>query len=761
MKTLAAQPPPRPSPTEWGRVLRGDRSQTLPHPVGEGRGGGRVAWSAVLLALLVALLPARAWAQTLTLWHAYRDDERAALEHVVDDYRRAHPGVTIDVLAVPFDAYASKLESAIPHGHGPDVFIDAHERLASYVSRGLVAPVASAEAASLTPRFDAASVRAFTLRGALYGLPLSIKCAALYVNPSLTGGAIPATLEAIEALRAQLPEGTFPLVYEAQNAYLHAPLAHAYGSALLDDQGHYAFVGSAAERSVERVRRMLRDRVIPQEASGALVSQLFLEGHAATAISGPWLAAELGDRVRYVVAPLPTVTSAGGRPMEPYATVEGAMLSSHAHDAVAAMELAVFLTSAESARVRARIGHQVVSTEAAWDDPALANDPLLSTFRAAARTARPMPTHPNMRAAWEPARQALVKALRGDRSPAEALLEGQRRFLDVTRPLPPRRDATLALLALGLFALGVTLSAVRNARDPDFRVALRRSMPAYAWVTHAAVILAALVVAPLVIGAATSLYATREGQSYYVGLANYFDILTARGGPLFATGSFYRVLAVTVLWTVVNLALHVGLGLALALLLSRPLLKLRAMYRVLLILPWAVPSYVTALAWKGMFHRQFGAVNAIIMWAGGEAISWFARFSTAFAANVATNAWLGFPFMMVVTIGALAGIPKDLYEAASVDGATTWQQFVKITLPMLRPSLGPSIAMGAVWTFNQFNVVFLVSGGEPDGETDILVSEAYRWAFTRQAQYGYAAAYAVLIFAILAIVTRRKEKVSP
>jgi arabinogalactan oligomer/maltooligosaccharide transport system permease protein len=267
-----------------------------------------------------------------------------------------------------------------------------------------------------------------------------------------------------------------------------------------------------------------------------------------------------------------------------------------------------------------------------------------------------------------------------------------------------------------------------------------------------------MVVTPLVIGAATSLYATRDGERYYVGLANYVDILTARGGALFATGSFYRVLAVTVLWTAVNLTLHLGLGVALALLLSRPTLRFRALYRVLLIVPWAVPSYVTALAWKGMFHRQFGAVNALLTWAGGEPVSWFARFSTAFAANVATNAWLGFPFMMVVTIGALAGIPKDLYEAASVDGATSWQQFWKITVPMLRPSLGPSVALGAVWTFNQFNVVFLVSGGEPDGETDILVSEAYRWAFTRQAQYGYAAAYAVLIFLLLALATRRREK---
>ncbi len=712
----------------------------------------------LLVALLVALLPARAWAQSLVLWHAYRDDERAALEQVLDAYRRAHPGAAVEALAVPFDAYASKLESAIPHGHGPDVFIDAHERLASFRARGLVAPVASGDLSRFAARFDAASLRAFTLLGDLYALPLSIKCAALYVNPALTGGEIPATLEAIEALRPRLPDGTFPLVYEAQNAYLHAALAHAYGSGLLDDQGRYAFVGEAAERSVRHVQRMLRERVIPEEASGALVSQLFVSGRAATAISGPWLAAELGGHVRYVVAPLPAVAAAGGHPMEPYATVEGAMISSRARDRAAALELAEFLVSPESARVRARVGRQVVSTEAAWSDPSLANDPLLATFRAAARAARPMPSHPNMRAAWEPARQALVKALRGDASPRDALAQGARRFADVTRPLPPERDGTVALLVVGFVALGLVLTALRSARDPDFRRELRRSMPAYAWVAHAAVILAALVVTPLVIGAATSLYATREGHAYYVGLANYVDILTARAGPLFATGSFYRVLAVTVLWTAVNLALHVGLGLALALLLSRPALKMRALYRVLLILPWAVPSYVTALAWRGMFHRQFGAVNALLTWAGAEPVSWFARFSTAFAANVATNAWLGFPFMMVVTIGALAGIPKDLYEAASVDGATGWQQFVKITVPMLRPSLGPAVAMGAVWTFNQFNVVFLVSGGEPDGETDILVSEAYRWAFTRQAQYGYAAAYAVLIFAILALATRRRAK---
>jgi arabinogalactan oligomer/maltooligosaccharide transport system permease protein len=153
---------------------------------------------------------------------------------------------------------------------------------------------------------------------------------------------------------------------------------------------------------------------------------------------------------------------------------------------------------------------------------------------------------------------------------------------------------------------------------------------------------------------------------------------------------------------------------------------------------------------KGMFHRQFGAINAILSSLGAEPVSWFSHFSTAFAANVATNTWLGFPFMMVVTLGALTSIPKEVMEAAEVDGATRWQRFWKVTVPLLRPSMLPAVILGSVWTFNMFNVVFLVSGGEPDGTTDILVSDAYRWAFTRDAQYGYAAAYGVLIFAVLA-----------
>ena len=205
----------------------------------------------------------------------------------------------------------------------------------------------------------------------------------------------------------------------------------------------------------------------------------------------------------------------------------------------------------------------------------------------------------------------------------------------------------------------------------------------------------------------------------------------------------------TVLWTVTNVALHVAIGLALALLLREPWIRMRGVWRALLILPWAIPNYITALIWNGMFQSEYGAINGILSSLGLERVSWFSDFATSFTANVCANTWLGFPFMMVVALGALESIPRDMHEAAEVDGASGWQRFVHITLPHLRPALAPAVVLGAIWTFNMFNVIYLVSDGQPGGSTDILVTQAYRWAFERGERYGLAAAYATIIFLLL------------
>ncbi len=702
----------------------------------------------VLALVLTGALPARA--EPLRLWHAYGGAEAEGLREAVREFER-RTGQEVDLLAVAFGAYLAKLESAIPTGRGPDVFIDAHERLTSYVDAGLVRPFVSAVPDTLSEE----SLRPLRQDGELYGLPLSLKCAALYLNTELVAEA-PESLDALA--RMQLPEGTFPLVMEAENGYYVAAILHSLGGRLLTEDGEYGFEGEAAERTTSWLAARVQDRTIPDEATGELVQRLFASGDAAAAISGPWLAPDLPDDLQWTVVPLPPLQD-GGPPLEPFLTVEAAFAATQPDgegrgNAEAADALIRFLAGTPGSRIRGTIGKQVVADEGAWDDSRIAHDEFLATFRAAARRARPMPTDPRMRMTFVPAQRALRRVLRSGAPPAEALATGARDFADDTRPPPAERDPMPLLLVLGLLMLALAGWWIHRARDPEVRLAIKESLPAYKWVAHAFVAVSALVILPLLVGAAVSLFAGRGRDLHYVGLANYADILTARGGDLLGDRSFYVVLLVTVLWTVLNLLLHLGIGVALALLLNRPKLRFKGPYRVLLILPWAVPSYVTALAWKGMFHRQLGAINAILETFGADPVSWFAHFGTAFTANLATNVWLGFPFMMVVTLGALSSIPKDLYEAAAVDGATRWQRFRRITAPLLVPSLAPAVVMGAVWTFNMFNVVFLVSGGEPGGSTEILVSEAYRWAFTRGQLYGYAAAYAVLIFLILALWTR-------
>ena len=701
---------------------------------------------------------------SVVLWHAYGGDDETAIDKLAKQYEAA-TGVRVELLAIPYDAYAAKLEAAVPHAHGPDLFIDAHERLGSYIKNGLVAPVGDALPSEDVVKFDDVAMRALTIGDTRYAVPLSSKCLALYMNESLLPRP-PASIDDLRALRSSLPEDSYPLAYEAETPYFHVPFLHAFGGEMLDAKDHFAMIGPGAEASLAYVRDLHQARIIPDEPSDDLVQRLFVSGHAAAVISGPWFAASLQGKAKYKVAPLPPVAMGslteglGDAQMRPYLTVEGVFVTPTGAAHAEARAFARWLGSDDAAVVRATIGHQVVATRGAWSDPHVASDQALAAFRQASESAVLPPASTAMRATWVPAGEAIKKVWRGDLGPAAALDEARARFDDAMKPPGPSPSPAPLFGLVGLALLAGAFAAVKRARMPGFRAELRASKPAYAYVAHAALAILVLVLVPLIAGALTSFFVGTRESPQYVGFGNYISILTARGGRLLAHGSFYLTLLVTVLWTVVNVALHVGIGLTLGIALSRPLLRLKAVYRVLLILPWAVPSYVTARAWKGMFHRQFGAVNAILDALGVERVSWFSNFSTALTANVATNVWLGFPFMMVVTLGALTSIPKDVLEAAEVDGATRWQRFRLVTLPLLRPALLPSVVLGAVWTFNMFNVVFLVSGGEPDQTTDILVSEAYRWAFTRDAQYGYAAAYAVLIFLLLVFGSRVLGKVA-
>ncbi|MCB9683083.1 MAG: extracellular solute-binding protein [Alphaproteobacteria bacterium] len=697
------------------------------------------------LAALLAWGPAAHAGQTVVLWHAYRGAEETALTQVVDAYEAAHPDVTVETLGVPYEALASKLTTAIPRDNGPDVFVFAHERVGGWTHAGLLRPVADWATAPSADTFLPASLPPLTVDGALMGLPLASKSVILFRNTDLVPEA-PATVDALVAsAEAHTGPGRFGLAYEAESFYFHAPWYFGLGGTLAAEPPLVDFTSAPFVDSLAFVDGLQEAHVMPDEATGALVAQLFNEGRAAFVVSGPWFLGEIGD-VPYALSPLPAFPSG---PARPFMTEEAVFVSATAAHPDAGAALASWLAGPEAAVVRATVGRQVVASAAAWDDPALASDPVLSAFRDQLPDTVPMDNRPQMRDVWEPAQLALKKVLRGDASAAEAGAAAARRLSAITAPTPAPANPTPYLGLLATAVLGGLAVLWRWVAGVRAQGALGDTLRAWTWIAPAMAAVLVLVFVPFATGIGISLFAHDEGTWTFVGLANFRAIVTGQYFPLLHPLGFVYTLLVTVLWTAANVVLHLALGLFLALLLNRKGLALRPVYRVLLILPWAVPNYITALIWKGLFHKQFGAINGLLEALGLQGVSWFSSFPTAFAANLCTNVWLGFPFMMVVCLGALQAIPSELYEAAEVDGAGAWDRFRHVTLPLLQPALVPAVLLGTVWTFNQFNIVYLVSGGEPDGATEILISEAYRWAFTRQERFGYAAAYAVLIFVVL------------
>ena len=219
---------------------------------------------------------------------------------------------------------------------------------------------------------------------------------------------------------------------------------------------------------------------------------------------------------------------------------------------------------------------------------------------------------------------------------------------------------------------------------------------------------------------------------------------------VFREPQFWVIFSKTVLWTAASTFLQVAIGVALAVVLHQDFIRGRPAWRLLLLLPWAMPQYIAALTWRGMFHGETGAVNQFLGKAFGlPPIEWLTSPFEAFAAATLVNVWMGFPFMMIVALVGLRSIPPGLYEAAVLDGASTWTQFVRLTAPMLRPIMLPATTLGIIWNFNNLNVIWLFSnGGEPGDSTHILASYVYKTAFTYY-QFGWSAALSVVIFVIL------------
>ena len=245
----------------------------------------------------------------------------------------------------------------------------------------------------------------------------------------------------------------------------------------------------------------------------------------------------------------------------------------------------------------------------------------------------------------------------------------------------------------------------------------------------------------------------------FVELENYRDALF-----VFDSG-FLAALGRTVIWTVLNMVLQLVIAFVLASLLNIRDFRGRKIYKTILMVPWAIPGYVSILLWKtGMFNSQFGLLNQWMERLGLQAVRWLANDVSAFLCCTVVNLWLALPFMIMIMDGALQAVDKSYYESAILDGATWLQRAVHITIPEIRGIIGPAVLITLFTTFKQFDVVYLLTqqaGARTGANIHTILTYAHENAFITN-NYGYSSAVSMIIFAVLILfstaVNRRKKE---
>ncbi|API93393.1 MULTISPECIES: carbohydrate ABC transporter permease [Virgibacillus] len=343
----------------------------------------------------------------------------------------------------------------------------------------------------------------------------------------------------------------------------------------------------------------------------------------------------------------------------------------------------------------------------------------------------------------------------------------------------PREHHSIQLLIQGLislivlgFGIAIYIYNIKDARSDAIARELKRPNPTlfqgmrnfydngfpYFMILPGLLMLLFIVVVPLLFMLALAFTdynqynAPPRNLLNWVGIQNFVDLTKID----IWKNTFLSVFSWTIVWTVVATTLQIVLGLFLALLVNDPRIKFKRAIRTFLILPWAVPAFVSILIFSALFNPTFGAINRDILSQFNVMIPWLSDPFWAKVALIMIQTWLGFPFVFALFTGVLQSVPRDMYEAADVDGGTRWQKLRHITLPHLLFATAPLLIMQYAGNFNNFNIIYLFNEGNPAvrgqnaGGTDILISWVYKLTFESN-NYNMAAAITIIMGLIISV----------
>ena len=711
------------------------------------------------------------------LWHQMEPAKEPLLKELIAEFEQNNPDVKVIVLHKGTEELRTGYQAAAAFsGGGPELVYGPSDNLGSFEvmklknsDKSIIMPLENLFSADFYDKFMEKGLVRYKNHIYMIADRLGNHLALCYNKKLFAEAGLnhpPQTIDELIQFGKKLTRDTdgdgkidqYGLVWNYTEPFWFIPFFGGFGGEVFDENNKPQLNSEAAIKAFQLISDLRNKyKIIPQECDYDIADNMFNQGRAAMIINGDWSWGKYmqSPNVDFGLALIPKVDETGlwCRPMisatgySINSTVSGEKLD-------ATKKLLKFLTS-EYAQKKFTTKHKSFpSLKTLQNDPFFANDPILKVSAQQIEVGMPMPVIPEMRAAWDAMRPALQNVLNGKMTPQKAADFQQKLCLEkiasMREVIPENKIMKNVLLALAVligllatyfFVYKFILVLMRNPHS----IETQNSRFAIIMAAPAAIIMFGVVIYPFfynIVISFSDMNMTNVNSYKIIGFAQYLKV--------FSEKIFYSVFLKTVIWTLVNVFFHVVIGVFLAILLNRKLPG-KAVFRVLLILPWAVPQYITALTWRGMFMSDFGAINLILHQFGLPAVNWLSEPTTAFIASIITNIWLGFPFMMVIALGGLQSIPYELYEAADIDGASAWKKFWNVTVPLLKPVMIPAITLGIVWTFNNLNVIWLVTnGGQPADQTHILVSYVYRAAFNLY-RYGYAAAFSMIIFVILVI----------
>ena len=270
---------------------------------------------------------------------------------------------------------------------------------------------------------------------------------------------------------------------------------------------------------------------------------------------------------------------------------------------------------------------------------------------------------------------------------------------------------------------------------------IKSSLEGYLFVLPPLIVLFALIGYPVIYNIYLSFFQSGYGVHRFIGLQNYVQAFTAPG--------FSTIALNTLVWTAANMAIMLVLGLIAALSLNRHL-RGKTAIQVLLLIPWVVPFVVTGVTWSFLFHPRWGAINDILIRLRlvSERVLWLEKPSTSLLSVMIAYIWKVYPYVMVLLLAGLKSIPEELYDAAEVDGADGLKRIWYITLPMLRNIMSTIILVVGIWTFNTFDLIYVMTGGGPIYSSETIAMRIYKLAFS-DFRFGLSSATSMIASVIL------------